>query len=852
MCVLKVSWPVAVPQDYCDAGDVLGFYSPSENRFFHHSDAKHLPHDTINVRAGDLPSVGAPTKLVNTPAPFLQILNTQKLIKKTGKRVSGSAFAQDVMLPQVHEAYMSAYVQAQKDAFGPYEVEGWSQDTLDNPETSEEREANVEVNERMQEFNDQTQKMCDSAIRKGVVSSCLQVIRQMFLDRFLKNLGSAFANTNLFQQEIVSVFNATKTEPSKKGIWSTVGSAAKSAFSLAKWTVRAGSWVLKKIGNFVSWCVKFLSKRSPQTLMAGTVVFSFFQHVVCQIIGANFRGCGALAKTIKEMRDFAISKKTVSSKTVGSVVGAVAGTAVGAGPTVGAAALSVIPEYNMPVGSFGLNLTYFMSSVTQKLTGHDTIKDEALKRKLGWLAKGTIQSASYLTGFTHQFEKGSFLDALRNSQCHSQRIFNTYTTSQITAANLSSIVDSAASSGCSKEEVAAFNSRWKEEIMMVKAQALTSEELGVSADLTDNSWDSVDNMLDCDQPVLNISPSANKRVCEETLLQNNIKTELEARQWSRAGQSNPDETLAHCIDVVYPTKKGTLPTIHTMNIRIKGIFLQMIDPMMERCKEAINWAFGMLQSLFAIIPIAGASIVHVFEMASSMVSRVAFLASDDTIKDLLMMDKLSSKLSATNMMAYGKSFSMLFSIFNNFLDWVKDCLGPMLIMLSKNKLDVEQRMKDMGILQQTVTSQPFNLLAFEPFNNRDVNKALEAAQKSGYHYQGVAVSHEGVRQAVERIKTSKKPTVWMGEFDGKSLTIENTARNDFEGNPIDKHGPRVINNPTLRVIPKLAQSKNAGNYYCNMALYQMLKNNVKGVFIHVPRKNADTQTLQSLLTTFSE
>lgn len=126
--------------------------------------------------------------------------------------------------------------------------------------------------------------------------------------------------------------------------------------------------------------------------------------------------------------------------------------------------------------------------------------------------------------------------------------------------------------------------------------------------------------------------------------------------------------------------------------------------------------------------------------------------------------------------------------------------------------------------------------AFNPFGGDCENSAQTLMQKAQLPFTPVEVSEAGVTGAIEAQKKDRRRVLWLGQGPGEHMSVENTARNDFEGHAIESTGPGSVTNPVRVCVNGLSQSNDAGNYYCNKALWTMIRNGVDGVFVHVPKK----------------
>jgi len=83
--------------------------------------------------------------------------------------------------------------------------------------------------------------------------------------------------------------------------------------------------------------------------------------------------------------------------------------------------------------------------------------------------------------------------------------------------------------------------------------------------------------------------------------------------------------------------------------------------------------------------------------------------------------------------------------------------------------------------------------------------------------------------------------LWLGETDQSSnqLIMETQAKNDLFGQLIDPKGPATLKTRYFNMFlnTPVVLSTNAGNHYCNRALYEMLRIDPPKlcVFVHVPR-----------------
>jgi hypothetical protein len=141
-----------------------------------------------------------------------------------------------------------------------------------------------------------------------------------------------------------------------------------------------------------------------------------------------------------------------------------------------------------------------------------------------------------------------------------------------------------------------------------------------------------------------------------------------------------------------------------------------------------------------------------------------------------------------------------------------------------------------------------SVYAFDPFGGSLVNSAQTLMHKAQLPFTPVEVGLEGVRNAIREQVRDKRRVLWLGQGND-TMVVENVAHNDFEGKPIASGAGSSLTNPLQLIVPGLTQGIDAGNYYCNMALWEMLRNGVEGVFVHVPRKvqSDDITTLHKII-----
>lgn len=141
------------------------------------------------------------------------------------------------------------------------------------------------------------------------------------------------------------------------------------------------------------------------------------------------------------------------------------------------------------------------------------------------------------------------------------------------------------------------------------------------------------------------------------------------------------------------------------------------------------------------------------------------------------------------------------------------------------------------------------LICFKKFGLRNENAAEVAALQVDPGAHCVEVSAEGVKDGINFAKTQCKNqfVIWLGETPQKEdrLIFETVAENVLESDPNNKQ--TIVSGAPLKIEwdrsqvssldllkPYVTLSSNCGRFFCNMALFLMITQNIKGVFVHVP------------------
>lgn len=153
------------------------------------------------------------------------------------------------------------------------------------------------------------------------------------------------------------------------------------------------------------------------------------------------------------------------------------------------------------------------------------------------------------------------------------------------------------------------------------------------------------------------------------------------------------------------------------------------------------------------------------------------------------------------------------------------------------------------------------VLAYAPFEGRKRNASYDLAV-SVFGVDGVRrveVDDASFLQALQEVKEFDGPVMWLGETDGRGdrLVLETVARNNLLGKAIDPQGPGVLRARyySLFLNTPVTMSCNAGDHYCNRALYEMLRIRPPRlcVFLHVPREgNVDGSDLLQVHSTLKK
>ena len=136
------------------------------------------------------------------------------------------------------------------------------------------------------------------------------------------------------------------------------------------------------------------------------------------------------------------------------------------------------------------------------------------------------------------------------------------------------------------------------------------------------------------------------------------------------------------------------------------------------------------------------------------------------------------------------------------------------------------------------------VLAYGAFEGRPRNASYDFAVRV-FGKDGVvevSVDEAGFRQAMNAISAFKGNVLWLGETDAKGdrLVFETRGKNHFLGKPIcGKECPQELvfrRRNDFSGCP-VVFSRDAGEHFCNRALYEMLRrfSDRVCVFLHVPR-----------------
>jgi hypothetical protein len=136
------------------------------------------------------------------------------------------------------------------------------------------------------------------------------------------------------------------------------------------------------------------------------------------------------------------------------------------------------------------------------------------------------------------------------------------------------------------------------------------------------------------------------------------------------------------------------------------------------------------------------------------------------------------------------------------------------------------------------------VLAYGAFDGRPRNTSYDFAV-SVFGKDGVVevdVDEAGFESAMRAIESFSGNVLWLGESDGKGdrLIFETKGRNLFLGRPICGDGcfPELLfrRRNEFSGCP-VVFSRDAGDHFCNRALYEMLRRFSDRVcaFVHVPR-----------------
>ncbi len=127
---------------------------------------------------------------------------------------------------------------------------------------------------------------------------------------------------------------------------------------------------------------------------------------------------------------------------------------------------------------------------------------------------------------------------------------------------------------------------------------------------------------------------------------------------------------------------------------------------------------------------------------------------------------------------------------------------------------------------------------------RERNAALDAVVEifGQGEVHTVPVTETGFKQGVAHATSSSAPVLWVGECEGadtNQFVIETCARNRFLQTHIREGGcdKLWVRNVGEFSVLGARISRNAGDYYCNRAAYEMLfrQPRVRNLFVHVPR-----------------
>lgn len=136
-----------------------------------------------------------------------------------------------------------------------------------------------------------------------------------------------------------------------------------------------------------------------------------------------------------------------------------------------------------------------------------------------------------------------------------------------------------------------------------------------------------------------------------------------------------------------------------------------------------------------------------------------------------------------------------------------------------------------------------SLIAFEPFQGRRRNKAADVgrvvAGMRGIPIVYVPVTRAGVAEGVSFARAQPGAVLWLGEYDGSDIVLELRARNNLEGSPLTPDMPlNAAVDSSRRLVPErlAAYSLDAGDYYCNAALFELVRGGLshRAAFLHIP------------------